>query len=155
MPAARAAAGRPGGRRRHPEGGFRMEIVVTFPGNKQTSTVIDGFEVRTDQPVSNGGDGTAPSPFALFLASLASCSAVYIAFFCQKRGIPYEGIRVVQRDERDPETRDVTRITIDLEFPADFPEKYEEALLHVVDLCAVKKTILNAPEFELRAVRRE
>lgn len=130
-----------------------MEIVVTLPGNKKTSTVIDGFEVLTDQPVSNGGDGSAPSPFGLFLASLASCSAVYIAFFCQKRGIPYDRIRVIQRDERDPETKDVRKISIDLEFPPGFPEKYESALLHVVDLCTVKKTIMNAPEFELRAVR--
>jgi len=132
-----------------------MEIVVTLPGNKKTSTVIDGFEVLTDQPVSNGGDGSAPSPFALFLATIASCSAVYIAFFCQKRGIPYGKIRIVQRDERDPETHDVTKISIDLELPPDFPEKYEDALLHVVDLCTVKKTIQNSPEFELRTVRGE
>lgn len=132
-----------------------MEIVVAFPGNKKTSTVIDGFEVLTDQPVASGGDGAAPSPFALFLASLASCSAVYIAFFCQKRGIPYDKIRVVQRDERDPETKEVTSISIDLELPPDFPEKYESALLHVVDLCTVKKTIMNAPEFRLRTVRAE
>ncbi|MDD3643877.1 MAG: OsmC family protein [Candidatus Krumholzibacteria bacterium] len=132
-----------------------MEIVVTFPGNKKTSAMVDGFEVRTDQEPSKGGDGTAPSPFALFLASLASCSAVYIAFFCQKRGIPYDKIRVVQRDERDPETKDVRKISIDLELPPDFPGKYENALLHTVDLCTVKKTIMNPPEFELRAVRRE
>ena len=132
-----------------------MEIVVTLPGNKKTSCVVDGFEVLTDQPVSNAGDSSAPSPFGLFLASLASCSAVYIAFFCQKRDLPYDRIRVVQRDERDPETHMVTRITLDIELPADFPAKYTDALLKTVDLCAVKKAIQNAPEFELRSVLKE
>jgi len=130
-----------------------MEIVVTLPQNKRTLCVVEGFEIATDQPESNGGDGGAPSPFALFLASIASCSAVYIAFFCQKRGFPYDRIRVVQRDERDPETHLVSRISLDVELPADFPEEYTSALIRSVDLCAVKKVIQNAPEFELRAVR--
>lgn len=130
-----------------------MEIVVTLPGNKKTSCVVEGFEVATDQPVSNAGDGSAPSPFALFLASIAACSAVYVAFFCQKRGLPYDRIRLIQRDERDPETHLITRITIDVELPDDFPEKYTEALLKAIDTCAVKKAIQKAPAFELRAVR--
>ena len=49
----------------------------------------------------------------------------------------------------------ITRITIEVELPADFPEKYTDALLKTIDLCAVKKAIQNAPEFDLRAVRGE
>jgi ribosomal protein S12 methylthiotransferase accessory factor len=131
-----------------------MEIVVTLPGNKKTLTVIGGFEIATDQSVMGGGDGSAPAPFTLFLASIASCGAVYIAYFCQKRGIPYDKIRLVQRDERDPETHDLKKVSLEVELPPDFPEKYEKALLHVIDLCAVKKAILNAPEFTLQAVRK-
>ena len=129
-----------------------MEITVTFPGNKQTSAQVGQHAVITDQPVMAGGDGTAPSPFALFLASLASCAGIYTVFFCEKRGIPLDDIKVVQHDERNPETGKVEKVTIEIVLPADFPEKYKKALIHSVDLCAVKKTILDPPEFEITTV---
>jgi ribosomal protein S12 methylthiotransferase accessory factor len=129
-----------------------MEITVTFPGNKKTSAKLGRHVVITDQPVAAGGDGEAPSPFALFLASIVSCAGVYVVFFCEKRGIPTDNIRVVQKVERDPGTGRVEKIGLDLVLPKDFPEKYEKALLHTVDLCTVKKTILDPPAFELRTV---
>jgi ribosomal protein S12 methylthiotransferase accessory factor len=129
-----------------------MEITVTFPGNKKTSAQVGQHVVMTDQPVAAGGDGEAASPYALFLASLASCAGVYVVFFCEKRGIPTDNIKVVQKIERDPATGRLEKVTLDLVLPEDFPEKYEKALLHTVDLCAVKKTMLDPPEFELRTV---
>ena len=107
----------------------------------------------TDQSVMAGGDGTAPAPFTLFLTSLASCAGIYVVYFCEKRGIPASDIKVIQRDERDRQTGRVMRVTIEIELPADFPEKYEKALLHTVDLCAVKKTMLDPPEFDVRTVK--
>jgi putative redox protein len=126
-----------------------MEIIVTFPGNKKTSASVGRHTILTDQPVSGGGDGEAASPFAHFLTSIVSCAGIYVIYFCEKRGISTENIRIIQRDERDPETHRITKITLDIELPADFPEKYKKALLHTVDLCSVKKTIIDPPEFEL------
>jgi ribosomal protein S12 methylthiotransferase accessory factor len=129
-----------------------MEIAVTFPGNKKTSSQVGQHTVLTDQSVMAGGDGTAPAPFSLFLASLVSCAGIYVIYFCEKRGIRTDDIKVIQRDERDPQTHSVTRITIEIVLPSDFPEKYKKALLHTVDLCAVKKTMLDPPEFDVRTV---
>ncbi len=129
-----------------------MEITVTFPGNKKTSARVGQYDVITDQPVMAGGDGEAPSPFALFLTSLVSCAGIYVVFFCEKRGISLDDVKVIQRDERDPETHRITKITLEIVLPEDFPEKYKKALLHTVDLCAVKKTMLDPPEFELTTV---
>ena len=129
-----------------------MDLVVTFPGGKKTETVIGRHTVITDQPEANGGEDAAPSPFNLFLTSIVSCAGIYVIFFCQKRNIPLDDIRLVQKTERDPETRAVTKISIDVELPEDFPEKYKGALLNAIDLCTVKKTIQNPPEFDVRAV---
>ena len=129
-----------------------MEITVTFPANKQTSAQVGTHTVLTDQSVMAGGDGTSPAPFSLFLASLASCAGIYVVYFCEKRDISLDDIKVIQRDERDPATHKVTKITIEIVLPAGFPEKYKKALLHSVDLCAVKKTILDPPEFEITTV---
>lgn len=46
-----------------------MEMRIRFPGNMKVSAEFDGFSVLTDQPKTAGGDGAAPAPFDLFLAS--------------------------------------------------------------------------------------
>ena len=97
----------------------------------------------------NGGDGENPSPFDLFLASLSACAAIYVDFFCQKRGISTENIRVIMKTEVDPEKRMIGKITTTVEIPSDFPEKYIKPLLKSVDMCTVKKHLLDPPEFVL------
>jgi len=129
-----------------------MEITVTFPGNKKTGAQVGSHTILTDQSIMAGGNDSAPAPFTLFLTSLVSCAGIYVVYFCEKRGIPLDDIRVIQRDERDPATHRITKITLDVVLPEDFPDKYKKALLHSVDLCAVKKTMLDPPEFEVKTV---
>jgi ribosomal protein S12 methylthiotransferase accessory factor len=130
------------------------EITVTYPGGKRVDAAFDGFRVETDQSEKNGGAGAAPEPFELFLASLATCAGIYVLGFCQNRSIPTEGLRLVQRVERDPEGKIVT-ITIRIEVPPAFPEKYHEALVRVAAKCAVKKTIESPPQFVIETVVRD
>lgn len=127
-----------------------MELTVTFPGKKRVSAEYKGRTIATDQSEHAGGEGSAPAPFDLFLASIGTCSGVYVVDFCNNRGIPLKGIRLIQRMERDSETKMITKVTLDIELPRDFPEKYKEALLRAVDLCTVKKHLMNPPEFELK-----
>ena len=49
-----------------------MEMKIRFPGNKKVTAEFDGYTVVTDQPKESGGDGSAPAPFELFLASLGA-----------------------------------------------------------------------------------
>lgn len=128
------------------------ELVVTLPGGKKVDAHLGGHVVRTDQPVSNGGEDSAPSPFDLFLAAIGTCAGIYVAGFCQKRGLPTEGIRLVQRSHLDPETGALARVEIDIELPRGFPEKYRDALVRVADQCAVKKAIQAQPVFDVKTV---
>ena len=50
------------------------EIKVTFPGGLRVDAEYKGFVVKTDQPLKQGGEGTAPAPFDLFLVSIAACA---------------------------------------------------------------------------------
>jgi putative redox protein len=130
------------------------ELVVTLPGGKRVETQVGKHLVRTDQPLSNGGEDSAPAPFDLFLAALGTCAGIYVAGFCQKRGLPTDGIRLVQRHQFDPETRALVKVEIDVEVPPGFPDKYLDALVRVADQCAVKKAIQAQPVFEVKAVPR-
>lgn len=127
-----------------------MDMIITFPGGKRVNAEYKGFTVQTDQPESDGGENSAPAPFDLFLASIGTCAGIYVLSFCQQRGIPVEGARLVQRTERDPASRMIGRIAIDIELPAGFPEKYREAVKSAAELCTVKKHIQKPPAFDIQ-----
>lgn len=126
-----------------------MAIKVTFPGNLKVDAEVGGFTIHTDQAISAGGDGTAPSPYELFLSSLAACAGIYVLGFCKSRGIPTDGVYLEQDLEYDPIRQKVGKIKIAINVPPSFPEKYYDALVKSAQLCAVKKTMENPPEFEV------
>lgn len=126
-----------------------MEMIIDFPGGARVDAHFGPYTVYTDQPPSGGGEGSAPTPFALFLASLATCAGIYVLGFCKKRGLPSEGIRIIQRDQRDPATGMVTRVDLEIQVPPEFPEKYRESLVRSAELCAVKKHIEQPPAFQI------
>jgi putative redox protein len=53
------------------------------------------------------------------------------------------------RNEKDPASGLVGRVTIEVTVDRDFPEKYLTTLKSVIDQCTVKKQLLNPPEFEI------
>ncbi|CAN5474468.1 OsmC family protein [soil metagenome] len=116
-------------------------IDVRFPGGKKVTAQLGPFTVATDQSVSDGGDGTAPGPFELFLASLATCAGFYVLAFCDARGISTEGVSLCQRVELDPTSKLAKRIQIELTLPPSFPQKYREAVIRAAEGCKVKRTI--------------
>ena len=128
------------------------QMSVTFPGGKRVAAAYNGFEIATDQSEKNGGGASAPEPFDLFLASLATCSGIYVLGFCQKRNIPHDGVKLVQSWNRDEKTRRLTDIRIVIEVPADFPKKYRPALVRAASQCAVKKTMETPPKFHVETV---
>lgn len=129
-----------------------MDMIVTFPGGARVDARYGSHIIRTDQPVPGGGEDSAPSPFVLFLASLATCAGFYVLGFCRQRGLPTEGIRLAQRVEADPQTGLVSQVGIDIEVPAGFPEKYRDALVRAASQCAVKKHLEHPPALEVRTV---
>ncbi|NQU40167.1 MAG: OsmC family protein [Lentisphaerae bacterium] len=125
------------------------DISVTFPGGKKVDAHFGAWTIQTDQPVADGGDNSAPGPFDLFFASLATCAGIYVLEFCLARELSTEGLAVRLRAERDAEKKLFTPIRIEITLPADFPPKYEKAILKTANLCTVKRHIVNPPEFEV------
>jgi ribosomal protein S12 methylthiotransferase accessory factor len=125
-----------------------MNMEVFFPGNKKVFARYKGFVVQTDQPEKDGGDNTAPSPFDLFMLSIGTCAGFYVLRFLQERGLSSEGAGVIMSQERDPETKLVGKVSLEIKLPAGFPEKYREAVIRAVETCAVKRHLDNPPVFE-------
>ena len=127
------------------------EIIVTLPGGRRVDASVGGHLVPTDQPIANGGEDTAPSPFQLFLASIGTCAGIFVQGFCAKRGIPFDRIRIRERVQIDAEGA-LIGVDLDIEVPPEFPEQYRDALVRVANQCSVKQAIAAKPVFAVRTV---
>jgi len=129
-----------------------MDMQITLPGGKRVEAQYKGFDIKTDQPEKSGGEGSAPAPFDLFLASLGTCAGIYVLSFCQERNIPTDDIHLVLRTERDPQKKMIGRVAIEIILPEEFPEKYLSAVRQAAELCTVKKHLHDPPEFDIKTI---
>lgn len=122
-----------------------MEILIDFPGGSRVDAHFGKFTVPTDQPPT----ASAPTPFELFLSSIATCAGIYVLGFCQQRGLPTEGIQIIQRTHANPLTGMIDAIDLDIIVPSTFPEKYRDSLIRSAELCKVKKHLEKPPIFNV------
>ena len=132
-----------------------MILEMSFPGGAAVDATFRSFTVRTDQPEKAGGGGTAAPPFDLFLASIGTCAAYYAMRFCEQRQIDVADLGVTLEPIREPDSKRIDRLRIDQRLPEGFPAKYRRAIERAVDQCAVKRHIVEPPEFELRLLGGE
>jgi putative redox protein len=128
-----------------------MLMEITLEGGAKVNAKFKNHVIKTDQPVKGGGEDSAPSPFDLFLASIGTCAGIYVKGFCDQRGLATDNIKILQTMSSNPETRLIDNIKLEIKLPADFPEKYKDAVINAANLCTVKKHLANPPKFELSA----
>ena len=122
-----------------------MEMLIDFPGGARVDAHFGTFTIHTDQPP----ESSAPTPFAVFLASLGTCAGIYVLGFCHQRNLPTEGLRIMERIHTEPLTGMVSKVDLEIQLPPTFPEKYRQAVIHSAELCAVKKHLETPPQFEI------
>ena len=126
---------------------------IRFPGGMRVEAEYRGHTIRTDQSEASGGDGSAPSPFDLFLASLGTCTGYYVLAFCRKRDIPTDEIELTMGRVLNDENHLIERIDIVVHLPESFPERYVNACIKSASQCTVKKHLQDPPEIAIAAHR--
>jgi putative redox protein len=96
------------------------ELVITLPGGRRVDAHVAGHVIHTDQPLDNGGEDTAPSPFQLFLASIGACAGIFVQGFCAKRGIDPSGLRIIERPSYAADGT-LVDVALDVELPPGSP----------------------------------
>ncbi len=122
-----------------------MEMIIDFPGGARVDAHFGKYSVATDQPPV----ASAPTPFALFLSSIGTCAGIYVLGFCQQRGLPTDGLRIIERVHSNPMSGMVEKVDLEIQVPAAIPQKYHAALINSAELCAVKKHLEKPPRFEI------
>ncbi len=125
------------------DGDSVVEMEIYFPNEERVNARIGNMEIET------GNDADTPSPFLLFLTSMGTCAGVYVKSFCRRRGLPTEGIRIIQRMKSRIPNGPIEEVELDIQLPPEFPEKYYDAVIRAADQCAVKKHLENPPGFNV------
>ena len=72
--------------------------------------------------------------------------------FCKARDIDTQGMRLKQWIERNETTKTIEKISIEIELPEKFPQKYTSAVIRAAGKCTVKKYMEHPPAFDIRVV---
>lgn len=123
-------------------------VDLAFPGGKKVDATIEGHQVRVDQSVEDGGEGSAPDPAQLFLAAIAACSGSVAYSYCQAKGVSPEGLKFSMFCEYDPMEGRYVRLRSEITPPPDFPEEKKAGLMRAIDRCFVKQHLVNPPVLE-------
>jgi putative redox protein len=117
---------------------------------KYTHDVKAGDHALTvDEPVETGGDDLGPSPQELLAAALASCTAVTMEMYAQRKGWDTSGLAVECR--YTPAERGCpTKFDLVLKMPAHLDEEQIERLQVIAAKCPVHRTLESEVMFDER-----
>jgi ribosomal protein S12 methylthiotransferase accessory factor len=130
----------------------KQTLAVSFPGGKKVDVDLDNLKIKTDQSPEHGGEGSAPEPFTLFLASLASCAGIFALGFCQSRELSTDGLAINMDWDADDKLPFAAKVVFRVTLPQGFPEKYRPSIVRAIEQCKVKYYIHNPPEFTIEVV---
>jgi putative redox protein len=109
-------------------------------------------ELIADEPVDQGGADTGPSPQELLAASLASCTAVTMEMYAQRKGWDIGGVEVAV-DYTPAERGCPTRFNLVMRMPESLSEEQVERLRVIAAKCPVHRTLDGEVMFDERVER--
>ena len=131
-----------------------MKATATRTGTYKHVVQVRQHRLLADEPLDEGGDDAAPSPQELLAASLASCTAVTMEMYAQRKGWDIGGVEV--EAEYTPAERGCpTRFALTLRLPSELSEEQVERLRVIAAKCPVHRTLDGEVMFDERVQRVE
>jgi putative redox protein len=116
-------------------------------GTLQHAVEIRDHTVTADEPKEHGGGNTGPSPQELLAASLASCTAITMEMYAQRKGWDV-GEVAVHVDYEPAQRGSPTRFRMVVDFPKEVPEDQRERLMQIGAKCPVHRVLEGEVMFE-------
>ena len=105
--------------------------------------------LTADEPEEDGGDDAGPSPQDLLAASLASCTAITIEMYANRKGWPIGDV-AVDVDYEPAQRGSPTKFVMKVLLPKELPEEQRERLMQIAAKCPVHRTLEGEVMFEER-----
>jgi putative redox protein len=116
-------------------------------GKLEQNVSIRDHRLTADEPVKHGGDDSGPSPQELLAASLASCTAITMEMYADRKGWDVGEI-VVDVDYEPAHRGSPTRFVMNVQLPKELPEDQRDRLLQIAAKCPVHRTLEGEVMFE-------
>jgi putative redox protein len=116
-------------------------------GNLKQDVAIREHRLTADEPREHGGEDSGPSPQELLAASLASCTAITMEMYADRKGWNVGEITVDV--EYEPAQRgSPTRFVMGVQLPKELPEEQRERLMQIAAKCPVHRALEGEVMFD-------
>jgi putative redox protein len=127
------------------------------PAGYRTEISAGPHHYAADEPVALGGTGTGPTPYELLLSALASCMAMTLRMYADRKGLPLHRTTVRLRHDRvhakDCEQCErgvgmLSRIRREIDLEGPLGDEDRRRLVEIADRCPVHRTLDSEIAFE-------
>ena len=116
-------------------------------GHLDQQIEIREHRLTADEPEDHGGTDKGPRPTELLAASLASCTAITLLMYAERKEWDLADLQV-SVDYKTPESGEPARLEVKIRTPAELTDEQRERLLVIASKCPVHRT-LKANEVEV------
>ena len=122
-------------------------ITRRVDGKLEQTIAIRSHRLTADEPRESGGEDAGPSPQELLAASLASCTAITMEMYAERKGWDIGDV-VVEVGYEPAQRGSPTRFELTVKLPKELPEEQRERLLTIVNKSPVHRTLEGEVMFE-------
>lgn len=123
------------------------KTVVAVIGREtyRTEMLVRKHIVIADEPPDAGGTDLGPRPGDFLRMSLASCTAITLRMYADRKGYAVEQIQVEVSTTEQPGR---TSFQSDIEIKGQLTEEQRDRMMQIAKLCPVHKALTNPIEIE-------
>lgn len=129
-----------------------MRAIATRKGKYEHEIRVRDHRLTADEPEDAGGSDLGPSPEELLAASLASCTAITMEMYADRKGWDMTGLEV-DCDYAPSERGCPTTFNLVIRLPAHLSDEQAERLSVIAAKCPIHRTLEGEVSFNEKIKR--
>ena len=122
-----------------------VTVSETGLGKYQVEARVGASALLIDEPVSAGGLGAGPNPYALLAAALGACTTMTIRLYADHKRWPLKHVETAVRHSRTAlNAKD--HFTLDIALEGDLSPEQRARMLEIAERCPVHLTLTRGSE---------
>lgn len=128
---------------------FNMVVAKIGKEAYRTELTVGGHTLIADEPLDLGGKDLGPAPGTFLMIGLASCTAITLRMYANRKNWPLDSVHVeVDHEKLDNKTIFKREIML----LGDLTDEHRARLLQIANACPVHKTLTNPIEVQTSLV---